>query len=113
MRATSISPAAPASSRKCSGDFHSDFQTLPASRDETNWRIRVGSAEVESELAASYYTELILSHTHPAFGHALPRGEGSCEKMTGACGCEKFPLKKGGSAEGAGVVSRGRKAKGR
>jgi len=24
--------------------------------------------------------------------------------MTGACSCEKFPLRKGGSAEGAGVV---------
>jgi len=31
--------------------------------------------------------------------------------MTGACGCEKFPLRKGGSAEGVGVVSRDRKTK--
>jgi len=32
--------------------------------------------------------------------------------MTEACGCEKFPLRKGRSAGGAGVVARGRKAKG-
>ena len=33
--------------------------------------------------------------------------------MTGACSCEKFPPRKGGSAESAGVVSRGRNAKGK
>jgi len=33
--------------------------------------------------------------------------------MAGACVCEKFPLNKGGSAKGAGVVWQSRKAKGR
>jgi len=45
-------------------------------------------------------------------GHDQPDRRGGCE-MVGACGCEKFPLGKGGSAVGAGVVSRDRKAKGR
>jgi len=36
-----------------------------------------------------------------------------CEKVTGACGCEKFPLRKGGSAVGAGVVLQGREVMGK
>jgi len=37
-------------------------------------------------------------HNNPRIGQRENGFEGSCEVTTWACGCEEFPLRKGGSA---------------